>query len=226
MLVRPGPTMLRATISGLRRARHRVADRDHPAGVLRLDADEPRPFELEPHHLRVVLARHGWRCGWSCSGRCRARRCRSRPRCRTPATACRRAGTPPPASARRTGRTAADCRPGGASSAIDRTVGRRASARARPDCAPAAGSAAGARRLRRLVGCDLGHGGGRRRRGLRLGCDGRRGSSFGAALARRWPARLAGTVSRRGHAGERARPQRRRPAQAPAWRSIGLTSTT
>ena len=42
----------------LGRARHRLADRDEPAGILRLDAGEARPFELEAHDLRIVLARH------------------------------------------------------------------------------------------------------------------------------------------------------------------------
>ena len=54
-----GPDDVAGDDEGLGRARHRVADRDEPAGILRLDADEPRPFELEPHHLGVVLARYG-----------------------------------------------------------------------------------------------------------------------------------------------------------------------
>ena len=57
MLARPAVTMLRAMLERLDGALHGVADRDRPAVGFGIDAGQARPFEPQPHHLRLVLPR-------------------------------------------------------------------------------------------------------------------------------------------------------------------------
>ena len=59
MLARAGADDVARDHERLGRAGDGLADGDEPAGVLRLDAGQARPLELDAHHLRAVLARHG-----------------------------------------------------------------------------------------------------------------------------------------------------------------------
>ena len=95
----PGADDVASDAERLARLVHAVAEVTTQAGAVRGEAGEPRPLELAAarpaHRPRASPSR----CGWCGSARCRAPRRRAWPGCRTPATACRRAGTPRPASA-------------------------------------------------------------------------------------------------------------------------------